>query len=273
MKANAAQNVPLILYMLCFRFNTRSISQHRRNTMLTNTNNKHRMSTRPLPLFDAHKLVVFHASVKHQVKSKLKKSTCRTTARITIALNTTMMVSPSFISMDLVRITAGKTPKPDSAFILDRTIHCKYNLRILYLGIESTCAPTVLTGNIILFLLPRNRYGPVKGRATNNAGEIQAAIIAIELAGQHGIKHLCIRTDSEFLVNSVLRWMNGWKRNGWIKPDGYPVANRDDFQRLDNAIDRNYITLKWEHVPGHSGIFGNECADRLAKRGAASYRH
>lgn len=106
--------------------------------MLTNTNNESRMSTRPLPSFEARKLVVFHASFKHQVKSKVKKSTCRTTAEISIALTMTMMVTPSFMSMDLVRIMAGQTPKPDSAFILDRTIHCKYNFRAHYLEIEST---------------------------------------------------------------------------------------------------------------------------------------
>lgn len=133
--------------------------------------------------------------------------------------------------------------------------------------------PTVLTEIVNFFSLPRNRFGSVSGRATNNVGEIQAAIIAIELAGEHGIKRLCIRTDSEFLVNSVLRWMPMWKRNGWIRADGYPVANQDDFRRLDNRINHFYINLKWEQVPGHAGIFGNECADRLAKRGAERYRN
>lgn len=123
------------------------------------------------------------------------------------------------------------------------------------------------------FLLHRNRFGPVSGRATNNVGEIQAAILAIQLAGEHGITKLCIRTDSEFLLNSVLRWMRSWKQNGWIKADGYPVENRDDFIRLDSTMDRYYIQLKWEYVRGHSGDFGNECADRLAKRGADRYHH
>lgn len=123
------------------------------------------------------------------------------------------------------------------------------------------------------FSFDRNRFGPVSGRATNNAGEIQAAILAIQLAGEHRITRLCIRTDSEFLLNAVLHWMKNWKRNGWVKADGYPVQNQEDFRRLDATIKRSGINLKWEYVAGHSGIFGNECADRLAKRGAERYRN
>lgn len=110
-------------------------------------------------------------------------------------------------------------------------------------------------------------------RATNNVGEIQAAIIAIQLAGEHGIRHLCIITDSKFLLEAVLDWMPDWKRNRWVKSDGYPVENRDDFHRLDTIMNRYYIELKWKYVRAHSGVFGNDCADRLAKRGAERYRN
>lgn len=112
----------------------------------------------------------------------------------------------------------------------------------------------------------------MSGRATNNAGEIQAAILAIQLAGERRIKHLCIKSDSQFLLNAVTRWMRTWKRNGWNKSDGYPVENLNDFQNLDRTIYDYNIQLKWEYVPAHSGNFGNECADRLAKRGAERYR-
>lgn len=50
---------------------------------------------------------------------------------------------------------------------------------------------------------------PVSGRATNNCGEIQAATKAIKLAHNEGIKKLCIKTDSQFLINSVTKWMKG----------------------------------------------------------------
>lgn len=56
---------------------------------------------------------------------------------------------------------------------------------------------------------PLNASEPVIGRATNNCGEIQAATCAIKLALQNNIEKLAINTDSQFLINSVTKWMPG----------------------------------------------------------------
>lgn len=58
---------------------------------------------------------------------------------------------------------------------------------------------------------PLNVSEPVAGRATNNCGEIQAAIKAIKIALQNNIGQLQINTDSKFLINSVTKWMPGKK--------------------------------------------------------------
>lgn len=50
---------------------------------------------------------------------------------------------------------------------------------------------------------------PVSGRATNNCGEIQAATKAIKVAVENGVQKLTINTDSQFLINSVTKWMSG----------------------------------------------------------------
>lgn len=50
---------------------------------------------------------------------------------------------------------------------------------------------------------------PVSGRATNNCGEIQAATQAIKQALENGVTKLAINTDSQFLINSVTKWMPG----------------------------------------------------------------
>lgn len=50
---------------------------------------------------------------------------------------------------------------------------------------------------------------PVTGRATNNCGEIQAATKAIKQALDNGVTKLSINTDSQFLINSVTKWMPG----------------------------------------------------------------
>ncbi|KAK6188968.1 hypothetical protein SNE40_005035 [Patella caerulea] len=112
----------------------------------------------------------------------------------------------------------------------------------------------------------RNTSEKLAGRQTNNRAEIHAARVAIEQAKKRKIKNLILHTDSEFLINSITKWIKGWKRNGWILSSGKPVVNKDDFQELDEAL--KGINVKWVHVRGHCGIPGNEAADRLANEGA-----
>ena len=114
----------------------------------------------------------------------------------------------------------------------------------------------------------------VKGeKQTNNVGEIQAIVRAIRLAFEmKSIRKLQINTDSEFTINSVTKWMSGWKKKGWRKADGKEVANKEDFMILDNVLqkakDIEKVEIKWQHVRGHAGVEGNEEADKLAVAGA-----
>ncbi|XP_068628807.1 ribonuclease H1-like [Battus philenor] len=116
---------------------------------------------------------------------------------------------------------------------------------------------------------PLNVSEPVTGRATNNCGEIQAATCAMKLALQNGIKKLAINTDSQFLINSVTKWMSGWKAKGWKLRSGEPVKNETDFKALDKL--QNKLLIKWNYVEAHRGVHGNEMADQLAKAGATKY--
>lgn len=115
---------------------------------------------------------------------------------------------------------------------------------------------------------PLNAADPVRGRATNNSGEIQAAIKAIEDAQTAGIKRLNIFTDSQFVINSVCKWMSAWKAKDWKLSSGKPVVNRVDFKRLDQLIESGNMLIKWSYIAAHRGHAGNEEADRLAKEGA-----
>ncbi|XP_059049258.1 ribonuclease H1-like [Achroia grisella] len=116
-----------------------------------------------------------------------------------------------------------------------------------------------------------NTSAPVSGRATNNCGEIQAATKAIQLALQNGVTKLAINTDSQFLINSVTKWMPGWKNKGWKLRSGEPVKNEQDFKDLDKY--QNKLQIKWNYVEAHRGVHGNEMADQLAKAGAAMYNN
>lgn len=113
---------------------------------------------------------------------------------------------------------------------------------------------------------------PVRDRATNNSGEIQAATAAIKLAQSQGIQKLCINTDSQFLMMSVASWMPAWKERGWKLKDGKPVKNKEDFMELEKQMDSKQIHIKWNYVTAHRGILGNERADKLAKEGAEMHK-
>lgn len=120
--------------------------------------------------------------------------------------------------------------------------------------------------------LHRNVSAPVKGRATNNAGEIQSAIRAIWDCANHGFDAVCINTDSTFLIDAVYKWMDRWEQNGFFKANGDPLANRRDFIYLSRALNRNdHMDIYFQHVHAHDGNPYNEEADRLAKEGARQY--
>lgn len=56
--------------------------------------------------------------------------------------------------------------------------------------------------------------------------------------------------------------MSTWKTNGWKTTKRTPVANRDLLEKIDNM--RSQIEVEIKHIPGHSGIPGNEQANKLA---------
>lgn len=116
---------------------------------------------------------------------------------------------------------------------------------------------------------PLNVSRPVDGKPTNNVAEIQACIAAVQLAIDNDIKKLCIKTDSQFVINSMTNWIKKWKKNNWKVVNGNDVKNKEDFVKLDSLCER--LTVKWEYVPGHSNYLGNEAADSLAQAGAAKY--
>ena len=63
--------------------------------------------------------------------------------------------------------------------------------------------------------------------------------------------------------------MKNWKKNGWKTVKNEPVKNREELEALDRAINMSPpLNIKYNHVPGHSGIQGNEEADKLAVMGA-----
>jgi ribonuclease HI len=80
-------------------------------------------------------------------------------------------------------------------------------------------------------------------------------------------KPLEIRSDSNYLVEGMNSWIKKW---GTDKSKWDRVVNRDLFKQLQQLRDEREGTTSFIHVPAHSGIPGNEEADRLAVEGAST---
>ncbi|MEE9445225.1 MAG: ribonuclease HI [Cocleimonas sp.] len=107
----------------------------------------------------------------------------------------------------------------------------------------------------------KDLYG-YEEETTNNRMELMAAIQSLE-----ALKRPCsiaLTTDSQYVRQGILEWMEGWKARGWKTAAKKPVKNKDLWKRLDEATKKHDI--EWHWVKGHSGHEGNERADDLANR-------
>lgn len=123
---------------------------------------------------------------------------------------------------------------------------------------------------------PQHNYaakleGPTK---TNNRAEYMACIKAFEIASVIDPSRtmvLCVHTDSELMINSLTKWLPGWKAKGWKKADGSPVLNVDLLKIMD-AEKQKRVTI-FKHVKAHTGktdwaSIHNDMADKMAKSAA-----
>jgi ribonuclease HI len=89
---------------------------------------------------------------------------------------------------------------------------------------------------------------------TNNRAEYTGCIRALEQCEKEdpGLgKSVYMYTDSQLLMNTVTKWIRGWKNRGWKKNDGGPILNLDLVLKLDTLSMRRKIIWRW--VPAHTG--------------------
>ncbi|TCJ30246.1 ribonuclease HI family protein [Nocardioides jejuensis] len=103
---------------------------------------------------------------------------------------------------------------------------------------------------------------------TNNMGELTGVLDLLQQTA-HLDEDLLIYCDSRYAIDSITKWMPGWKRKGWKKSDGKPVMNVEIMKALDAAMRPN---VRFEWVKGHAGHELNEAADKLANAAASSWK-
>ena len=105
---------------------------------------------------------------------------------------------------------------------------------------------------------------------TNNMGELKAVLDLFEATASRPEAKLRVYCDSQYVINSLTKWMPGWKKKGWKKSNGKPVLNRDLMEALDAALAGRDYEFIW--VKGHAGHALNEKADSLANGAARAYQ-
>jgi ribonuclease HI len=123
-------------------------------------------------------------------------------------------------------------------------------------------------GAIMIYGAHRKELNGGESPTTNNRMELLAAISALEALKRPSPVEL--HTDSVYLRDGIMKWIHGWKRNGWKTADKKDVKNADLWQRLDVA--QKIHTIDWRWVKDHAGHVENERADVLAREGMAPFK-
>lgn len=103
---------------------------------------------------------------------------------------------------------------------------------------------------------------------TNNMGELMAVLDLLRQTASVE-DDLLVLCDSQYVINSLTKWLPGWKRRGWRKADGKPVMNVELLKEIDTALQGRRVTFDW--VRGHAGHELNEAADARARAAALAY--
>ena len=98
---------------------------------------------------------------------------------------------------------------------------------------------------------------------TNQRMELMAALEALRAHAEHG-GPIEIRSDSTYVVHCFRdSWWVGWQKRGWKNSQRQPVANRDIWEPLIDAVNkRGDVTFTW--VKAHNGEPMNEHVEALA---------
>lgn len=107
-------------------------------------------------------------------------------------------------------------------------------------------------------------HGAYVEDGTNNIAELNALHQALIIARQTNSEDtITIFSDSKYSIDCITVWAYGWKAKGWTKKGG-EIKNLELIQSAHQLYEKLKNKIEIKHVKGHSGIEGNELADRMA---------
>lgn len=114
-----------------------------------------------------------------------------------------------------------------------------------------------------------NKHLSTSGRVigyknSNQIAELYAALKAIEISLEHGMKRILLVTDSRYVIGVLSKWMPRWKSNNWRNNRNKSITNIDIIKKLSELLDK--LEVKTKHVKGHSSDEYNQKVDEMARR-------
>jgi len=107
-------------------------------------------------------------------------------------------------------------------------------------------------------------YGKFVANGTNNIAELNALYKALLLASKLNTNEkIMILSDSKYSIDCISTWAYGWKAKGWTKKSG-EIKNLELIKNAHNLYEQIKDKIIIKYVKAHSGIEGNELADRMA---------
>lgn len=117
-------------------------------------------------------------------------------------------------------------------------------------------------------------WGSLTGQDTNNSAEVyglwQGLNKVKKLHEEHRVQNVQFLLDSQYAIKGLTEWLPKWEARNWIKPDtNQEIANASLWKQINQEYNelKSKINFKIDWVPGHSGNFGNEKADKWATLG------
>lgn len=108
------------------------------------------------------------------------------------------------------------------------------------------------------------QYSERDNDTTNNRMELKAVLHTLKLAKEYPNYDFTIYCDSAYVVQSVNSWIYSWACNGWYNSKKKQIENIDLMKEIYTYIQFPMSNFHLQKVKGHSGLVGNELADRLA---------
>ena len=117
---------------------------------------------------------------------------------------------------------------------------------------------------------PEVRFGgyvPTRHKQTNNGAELWAAPEALQ---DFWVPKLAILTNSQYLQLGATGGAQHWKSKGWTTTSGKLQVHVPVWEMLLQEMAKPGREVRWEHVPTHVNVQGNEVANGLAMEGMCS---